>query len=202
MGSNEGQSVKVSFNDTSGMNMKKTGLNPNRQWWHNSICRNNQLQISWHVCPCLYIPPMLMPGPPFKNPYSECWLWLMRHYWHASRFSDFSNMECALGFHGLYLWNNSPSQCWNVNWNYWLPKPWRNGLVWPDPPTTPSSSFLTGLYKKLQAMKMAQLLTSRDHGVRKAADLRLSEEKKSQIMKFIPAALIDTILCKRSFPEP
>ena len=63
----------------------------------------------------------------------------------------------------------------------------RGGLALPS---------LTGLYKKLQAMKMAQLLKSRDQGVRKAADLRLSEEKKSQRMKFKPAALIDSISCE------
>ena len=70
-----------------------------------------------------------------------------------------------------------------------LPVKW-GGLALPFP---------TGLYKKLQAMKMAQLLMSRDNGVQKAADLHLSEEKKSQRMKFKLAALIDFISCKDLF---
>ena len=46
------------------------------------------------------------------------------------------------------------------------------------------------MYEKLLAMKMVQLLVSREYGVQKAADLCLSEEKKKQRMKFKPAALV------------
>ena len=52
---------------------------------------------------------------------------------------------------------------------------------------------LVGLYKRLQATKMVQLLTSHDAGVRKAADLRLVEEKGKKRLKFRPAALVDSI---------
>ena len=48
-------------------------------------------------------------------------------------------------------------------------------------------------YKKLQASKMVQLITSHDPGVRKVADLRLLEEKKRLRMKFRPAVLVDSI---------
>ena len=52
---------------------------------------------------------------------------------------------------------------------------------------------LVGLYKRLQATKMVQLLSSHDAGVRKAADLRLVEEKGKKRLKFRPAALVDSI---------
>ena len=53
---------------------------------------------------------------------------------------------------------------------------------------------LVSLHKKLQATKMVQLLTSRDPGVRKAADLRLAEEEARQRLKFRPAAMVNSIL--------
>ena len=59
---------------------------------------------------------------------------------------------------------------------------------------------LVGLYKRLQAMKMVQLLTSHDAGVRKAADLRLVEEKGKKRLKFRPAALVDSI-CSQDTPQ-
>ena len=41
---------------------------------------------------------------------------------------------------------------------------------------------------------MVQLFTSSDPGVRKAADLRLEEERKSQRMKFQPAEFVEELL--------
>ena len=54
---------------------------------------------------------------------------------------------------------------------------------------------LVRLYKRLQATTMVQLLSSHDAGVRKAADLRLVEEKEKEKkrLKFRPAALVDSI---------
>ena len=52
---------------------------------------------------------------------------------------------------------------------------------------------LVGLFKRLQATKMVQLLTSQDAGVQKAADLHLVEEKEKKRLKFRPAALVDSI---------
>ena len=53
---------------------------------------------------------------------------------------------------------------------------------------------LVGEYKKLQALKMVQLLLSNDSAVRKIGKLRVMEEEKSQRMKFKPAALVNSIL--------
>ena len=53
---------------------------------------------------------------------------------------------------------------------------------------------LVSLHKKLQVTKMVQLLTSRDPGVRKAANLRLAEEEARQRLKFRPAAMVNSIL--------
>ena len=52
---------------------------------------------------------------------------------------------------------------------------------------------LVMLFKKMQATKMVQLFRSNDPGVRKAAALRLVEEKGRQRLKFRPAALVDSI---------
>ena len=46
------------------------------------------------------------------------------------------------------------------------------------------------MYEKLLATKVVQLLMSHDQ---KAANIRLSEEKKKQRVKFKPAALVDSI---------
>ena len=53
---------------------------------------------------------------------------------------------------------------------------------------------LVNIYKKMQATRMVQFFTSSDPGVRKAADLRLEEERKSQRMKFQPAEFVEELL--------
>ena len=58
----------------------------------------------------------------------------------------------------------------------------RGGLALPS---------LVGLYKKQQAIRMVQHFRSNDPGVRKAADLRLREERERLRMKFRPAVLVD-----------
>ena len=63
----------------------------------------------------------------------------------------------------------------------------RGGLALPS---------LVSLYKRLQATRMLQLLTSSDSGVRKVANLRLEEERRKQRIKFKPATLFDTILAE------
>ena len=60
----------------------------------------------------------------------------------------------------------------------------RGGLALPS---------LVGLYKKLQVARMAQLFTSTDPGVRKAAHLCLLAEREKQRVQFKPAALVDEI---------
>jgi len=61
----------------------------------------------------------------------------------------------------------------------------RGGLALPS---------LVSLYKKQQAVRMVQLFSSSDPGVRKAADLLLVEERKRQRMSFRPAMLVDELL--------
>ena len=61
----------------------------------------------------------------------------------------------------------------------------RGGLALPS---------LVSLYKRMQATRMVQLLTSLDPGVRKAGDLQLVEERARQRLKFRPASLVDSIL--------
>ena len=61
----------------------------------------------------------------------------------------------------------------------------RGGLALPS---------LVSLYKKQQAVRMVQLFSSSDPGVRKAADLLLVEERKRQRKSFRPAALVDELL--------
>ena len=61
----------------------------------------------------------------------------------------------------------------------------RGGLALPS---------LVSLYKKMQAIRMVQLFTSSDPGVRKAASLRLEEERRRQRMKFQPAGLVGELL--------
>ena len=63
----------------------------------------------------------------------------------------------------------------------------RGGLALPS---------LVSLYKRLQATRMLQLLTSSDPGVRKVANLHLEEERRKQRIKFKPATLVDTILAE------
>lgn len=53
---------------------------------------------------------------------------------------------------------------------------------------------LVGLYRRMQATRMVQLLTSRDPGVRRVGDLRLAEESVRQRMKFKPASLVDSVI--------
>ena len=60
----------------------------------------------------------------------------------------------------------------------------RGGLALPS---------LVGLYRKQQASRMVQLFISSDPGVRKAADLKLDDERKRLRAKFRPAMLIDDL---------
>ena len=66
----------------------------------------------------------------------------------------------------------------------WQQKLKKGGLALPS---------LVGLFKRLQATKIVQLLTSQDAGVWKAADLYLVEEKEKKRLKFRSAALVDSI---------
>ena len=61
----------------------------------------------------------------------------------------------------------------------------RGGLALPS---------LVSLYKRLQATRMLQLLTSSDPGVRKVANVHLEEERRKQRIKFKPATFVDAIL--------
>ena len=65
----------------------------------------------------------------------------------------------------------------------------RGGLALPS---------LSGVYRRLQASKMTQLLLSSDPGVRKAAVLQLEVEKKNRRMKFKPASLVESIIQQSS----
>ena len=53
---------------------------------------------------------------------------------------------------------------------------------------------LVGLYKRQQVCRMVQLFRFTDPGVRKAADLRLLEERKRQRSNFKPAMFIHDLL--------
>ena len=53
---------------------------------------------------------------------------------------------------------------------------------------------LVSLHKRMQALKMVQLFTSRDPGVRKVAHLHFAEERSRQRLKFRPGALVDSIM--------
>lgn len=61
----------------------------------------------------------------------------------------------------------------------------RGGLALPS---------LVSLYKKQQSLRMVQLFTSKDAGVRTAAHLCLMEERGKQRVLFRPASLVDDIL--------
>lgn len=61
----------------------------------------------------------------------------------------------------------------------------RGGLALPS---------LVSLYKKSQAIRMAQLITSRDPGVRRVAELHLEEERRAQRNKHQPAQLVQDLL--------
>ena len=61
----------------------------------------------------------------------------------------------------------------------------RGGLALPS---------LVSLYKTMQATRYVQLVTSSDPGVRKVAELRLEEERRSQRRKFQPAQLVEELL--------
>ena len=52
---------------------------------------------------------------------------------------------------------------------------------------------IVSLYRKYQTTRMAQLFTSADAGVRKAASLSLKAEQGSQRMTFRPAAMVENI---------
>ena len=69
----------------------------------------------------------------------------------------------------------------------------RGGLALPS---------LVSLYKRMQATRMVQLLTSLDPGVRKAGDLHLVEERARQRLKFRPASLVDSILSQDHSQSP
>ena len=61
----------------------------------------------------------------------------------------------------------------------------RGGLALPS---------LVDLYKKMQATRMVQLVTSSDPGVRQAAELHLEEERRNRRRKFKPAQLVEDLL--------
>ena len=61
----------------------------------------------------------------------------------------------------------------------------RGGLTLPS---------LVGLYKKMQATWMVQILTSHNPGVHRAGKLQLMEERGKQQQKFRPAVLVDSII--------
>ena len=61
----------------------------------------------------------------------------------------------------------------------------RGGLALPS---------LVSLYKKAQSTRMVQLMTSRDPGVRRVAELHLKEEKRGQRSKFRPASFVEEVL--------
>ena len=61
----------------------------------------------------------------------------------------------------------------------------RGGLALPS---------LVDLYKKMQATRMVQLLSSNDPGVRMAAKLHLEEERRIQRRRFKPAQLVEDLM--------
>ena len=61
----------------------------------------------------------------------------------------------------------------------------RGGLALPS---------LVSLYKKAQSIRMVQLLTSRDPGVRRVAEIHLEEERRGQRCRFRPAELVEEVL--------
>ena len=61
----------------------------------------------------------------------------------------------------------------------------RGGLALPS---------LVDLYKKMQATRMVELLSSNDPGVRMVAELRLEEERRFQRRRFKPAQLVEDLM--------
>ena len=53
---------------------------------------------------------------------------------------------------------------------------------------------LVSLYRKAQSTRMVQLMTSRDAGVRRVAELHLEEEKRSKRSKFHPGRFVQELL--------
>ena len=110
--------------------------------------------------------------------------------------------ESARVFRGPSQLRFSQSLGWNGSSSLWRPGLSRDGQVWPDHRTPPSFTSLRGevvwlyhsLYRKSQATRMVQLVTSRDPGVRKVAELHLKEERREQRSKYRPAQLVQDLL--------